>query len=319
MSSTTSTHGAQAPADLTVATGVPAHLPRRADGLSRRRTGGRRIGSHVFLVILAIYFITPLWWLIVAATKSNSGLFTGTGGALWFDDQFALFDNIAGLFTHQGGIYWRWFANSFLYAFAGGAGATILAILAGYGFAKFRFRGRGPFFTVVLASVMVPLTALVIPTFMLLSQMGLINTAWAVILPSLLNPFGVYLMRVYAQDAVPDELLEAARIDGAGELRTFAQVALPLLKPAIVTVLLLSVVGTWNNFFLPLAVLTDPELLPVTLGLNRWTALSNAGAGGEQVWNLITTGSFISIIPLILSFLFLQRYWQGGLAIGSVK
>ena len=299
----------------TTVTGVPAREDRGA-GRSRR-TGGRRIGSHVFLVILAIYFVIPIWWLFVAATKSTSGLFSSP--AFWFDDPINLFTNIAGLFTHQGGIYWRWLLNSFLYAFAAGIGATILSILAGYGFAKYRFRGRGVVFGVILGSIMVPLTALVIPTFMLLSQYGLINTPWAVILPSLLSPFGVYLMRVYTQDAVPDEMLEAARIDGAGEWRTFFQVALPLLKPAIVTVLLLSVVGTWNNFFLPLAVLTDPQLLPVTVGLNRWTALSNAGAGGEQVWNLITSGAFISVVPLILSFLFLQRYWQGGLAIGSVK
>jgi multiple sugar transport system permease protein len=301
---------------LTTVTGVPSRDDRGASE-RRRRNGGRRIGSQAFLVILAIYFVFPIWWLVVAATKDTSGLFGSS--PFWFDDHFALFENIAGLFTHQGGIYWRWLANSFVYAFAGGIGATVLAILAGYGFAKYRFRGRGAVFTIILGSVMVPLTALVIPTFMLLSQYGIINTPWAVILPSLLSPFGVYLMRVYTQDAVPDEMLEAARIDGAGELRTFFQVALPLLRPAIVTVLLLSVVGTWNNFFLPLAVLTDPDLLPVTVGLNRWTALSNAGAGGEQVWNLITTGSFVSILPLILSFLFLQRYWQGGLAIGSIK
>ncbi|WP_082468079.1 carbohydrate ABC transporter permease [Leifsonia sp. Leaf264] len=308
----------QRQADLSepLTTGISTHEVRgpRQRG---KRAGGRRIGSHVFLVILAIYFIIPIWWLFVAATKSNSGLFSSP--AFWFDDTFALFQNIAGLFTHQGGIYWRWLGNSFLYAFSGGIGATILSILAGYGFAKYRFRGRSAIFTIILGSVMVPLTALVIPTFMLLSQYGLINTAWAVILPSLLSPFGVYLMRVYTQDAVPDEMLEAARIDGAGEIRTFFTVALPLLKPAIVTVLLLSVVGTWNNFFLPLAVLTDPNLLPVTVGLNRWTALSNAGAGGEQVWNLITSGAFISVLPLILSFLFLQRYWQGGLSLGSIK
>jgi multiple sugar transport system permease protein len=301
---------------LTTVTGVPSRDDRGARD-RRRRNGGRRIGSQAFLVILAIYFVFPIWWLVVAATKNTSGLFGSS--PFWFDDHFALFENIAGLFTHQGGIYWRWLGNSFLYAFAGGIGATILAVLAGYGFAKYSFRGRSAVFTVILGSVMVPLTALVIPTFMLLSQYGIINTPWAVILPSLLSPFGVYLMRVYTQDAVPDEMLEAARIDGAGELRTFFQVALPLLRPAIVTVLLLSVVGTWNNFFLPLAVLTDPDLLPVTGGLNCWTALSNAGAGGEQVWNLITTGSFVSILPLILSFLFLQRYWQGGLAIGSIK
>ena len=176
MSSTTSTRGARAPADLTVATGVPAHLPRRADGLSRRRTGGRRIGSHVFLVILAIYFITPLWWLIVAATKSNSGLFTGTGGALWFDDQFALSTTSPGSSRTRAASTGAGSRTRSSTPSQAGAGATILAILAGYGFAKYRFRGRGPFFTVVLASVMVPLTALVIPTFMLLSQMGLINT-----------------------------------------------------------------------------------------------------------------------------------------------
>ncbi|WP_395243911.1 carbohydrate ABC transporter permease [Agromyces sp. MMS24-K17] len=301
----------------TTVTGLPTREHRGAGRSKRGAPGGRRIGSHVFLVILAIYFVVPIWWLFVASTKSTAGLFGSP--AFWFEDPANFFTNIQGLFTHQGGIYWRWLGNSFLYAFTAGIGATILSILAGYGFAKYRFRGRGAVFGVVLGSVMVPLTALTIPTFILLSQYGLIDTPWAVILPSLLNPFGVYLMRIYTQDAVPDEMLEAARIDGAGEWRTFFQVALPLLRPAIVTVLLLAVVGTWNNFFLPLAVLTDPTLLPVTVGLNRWTALSNAGAGGEQVWNLITSGAFISVLPLLLSFLFLQRYWQGGLAIGSVK
>ncbi len=306
---------------MSATTAIPAFNPkagRRRQG-PEARTGGRRVGSHLFLLALVIYFILPLWWLIVAATKDTSGLFTGSGGPLWFDGEFNFFDNVAELSTHQGGIYWRWLGNSFLYAFSGGIGATVLAVLAGYGFAKYRFRGRSLFFNLLLGAVMVPLTALVIPTFVLLSQVGLVNTIWAVILPSLLSPFGVYLMRIYTQDAIPDEILDAARVDGAGELRTFFQVALPLLRPAIVTVLLLSIVGTWNNFFLPLAVLSDPNLLPVTVGLNNWTALSNAGAGGEQVWNLIVTGAFISIVPLIIAFLSLQRYWQGGLSLGSVK
>jgi len=192
-------------------------------------------------------------------------------------------------------------------------------VLAGYGFAKYKFRGRNLFFAMLLGSVMVPLTALVIPTFVLLARFHLTNTIWAVILPSLLNPFGVYLMRVYAQDAVPDEMLDAARIDGAGDIRTFFSVALPLLKPAVVTVLLLSVVGTWNNYFLPLAVLSDTKLLPVTVGLGAWQAQSTSGAAGSQLWNLVVTGSLISIIPLIISFLVLQRYWQSGLSLGSLK
>lgn len=294
-------------------------IERRSSHETGAAHGGRRIGSHVFLLALVVYFILPLWWLIVAATKSNSGLFTGSGGPLWFDSDFNLIENLKGLSSHQGGIYWRWFGNSFLYAFAGGIGATVLAVLAGYGFAKYRFRGRGFFFSTLLGAVMVPLTALVIPTFVLLSKVGLVNTIWAVILPSLLSPLGVYLMRVYTQDAVPDEMLDAGRVDGAGELRLFAQVSLPLLRPAIVTVLLLTVVATWNNFFLPLAMIQNPDLLPVTVGLNNWQALSNAGSGGEQVWNLIATGAFVSIIPLIIAFLSLQKYWQGGLSLGSLK
>lgn len=311
MALTTST-----PADArTTTTGLSSRINRGAG--RAKRLGGRRIGSHVFLLILAFYFFIPLWWLFVASTKSTGELFGSP--AFWFADITNFAINVQGLFMHDGGIYWRWLGNSFLYALAGGLGAKILAVLAGYGFAKYSFRGRGAVFGVVLGSVMVPLTALVVPTFVLLSEVGLINTPWAVILPSLLNPFGVYLMRIYTQDAVPDEMLEASRIDGAGEWRTFWQVSLPLLRPAIVTVFLLAVVQQWNNFFLPLAVLTDPDLLPVTVGLNRWTALSNAGAGGEQVWNLITSGAFISVVPLLLSFLLLQRYWQGGLAIGSIK
>ena len=293
--------------------------PGRAQQPKSRGPRERHVGPHILLAVMAFYFLLPLWWLVVASTKSNSGLFVGSGGALWFNDEMNLFENIAGLGAHQGGIYWTWFGNSFVYALSGGVGATVLAVLAGYGFSKYRFRGRAFFFSVVLGSVMVPLTALVIPTFVLFSEVQLVNTMWAVILPSLLSPIGVYLVRVYTQGAVPDEMLDAARVDGAGELRVFFQVALPLLRPAIVTVLLLSIVATWNNFFLPLAMLTSPELLPVTVGLNRWQSLSNAGAGGEQVWNLIVTGAFVSVLPLILSFLTLQRYWQGGLSLGAVK
>lgn len=275
--------------------------------------------SHVFLLALVVYFALPLWWLIIASTKSTTGLFSGANGALLPDDQFSLIDNLIELFTYGGGTFLRWMGNSLLYAVAGGVGATVLAILAGYGFAKYRFRGRGVAFGLLLGSVMVPMTALVIPTFVLISQFGLLNTPWAVILPSMLSPFGVYLMRVYAQDAISDELLDAARVDGSGELRTFFSVALPLLRPAIVTVLLLSIVGTWNNYFLPLVMLSDPRLLPVTVGLGQWLAQSTVGAGGQPLWNLVITGALVSIVPLIVSFLLLQRYWQGGLSLGSIK
>ena len=287
---------------------------------SRSRFRPTTIGANVVLLIGIGYFLLPLWWLVVASSKDAQGLFGGTGGALWFDNHIDYLGNLQALFTYNGGIYLRWLGNSVLYAVAGGLGATAVAVLAGYGFAKFRFPGRNATFALLLGSVMVPLTALVIPTFVLFSDVGLVNTIWAVILPSLLNPFGVYLMRVYIADAVPNELLDAARVDGAGEFRTFLSVALPLMKPAIVTVLLLSVVANWNNYFLPLAMLNDSQLFPITVGIGLWQSLASANnGGGTSLWGVIIIGALVSIIPLIVAFLSLQKYWRGGLAIGSLK
>jgi multiple sugar transport system permease protein len=284
----------------------------------RPRTG--QIPLQIVLAFFVIYFLIPFWWVIVNSSKNSAGLFGG-GNALWFASDIDYIENFRQLFTYGGGIYARWLANSALYAFVGGIGATVLAALAGYGFAKYRFAGRRASFSILLGSVMVPTTALVIPTFVLFSQVGITNTIWSVILPSLLNPFGVYLMHVYVRDAVPDELIDAARVDGAGELRTFLQVALPMLRPALVTVLLLSVVGTWNNYFLPLVMLSDNRLFPVTVGIGLWqgTASTYGAAGGESLWSIIILGSLVSVLPLIIAFLSLQRYWRGGLAIGSLK
>jgi multiple sugar transport system permease protein len=300
-------------------TGLP---PTPDDAFEQRRsprTRGR-IPLNIVLALLMIYFLIPFWWLIVNSSKSAAGLFGGDS-SLWFADDIDYIGNLIDLFTYSGGIYGRWLANSALYAIVGGVGATALAVLAGYGFAKYRFAGRRAAFAILLGAVMVPTTALVIPTFVLFAQVGWTNTIWAVIFPTLLNPFGVYLMNVYAQDAVPDELLDAARVDGAGEFRTFFTVALPLLRPAIVTVLLLSVVASWNNYFLPLVMLSNNRLYPVTVGIGLWnsTASTYGAAGGQTLWSIIILGSLVSVIPLIIAFLTLQRYWQGGLAIGSLK
>ena len=274
--------------------------------------------AKIMLLAMVCYFLVPVWWLVVASTKNAEGLFAGSG-ALWFDG-FHLFGNLKDLFTYNDGEYLRWMGNSVLYAFAGGVGSTVISVLAGYGFAKYRFRGRNFAFALVLGSVMVPLTALVIPTFVLMSNAGLTDTVWAVILPSLLSPFGVYLMRVYTSASVPDELLDAARIDGAGELRTFWRVALPLMRPAVVTVLLLSVVATWNNYFLPLTMLSSSKLYPLTVGIGLWEGLASSNnGGGQSLWSLIIVGSLVSIVPLVVAFLTLQKYWQGGLAVGSLK
>ena len=286
---------------------------------SMPRTPGR-VPLNIVLGLLMVYFLIPFWWLIVNSSKSSAGLFGG-GSSLWFADDINYVQNFIDLFTYGGGIYGRWLANSALYALVGGVGATALAVLAGYGLAKYSFAGKRFSFAILLGAVMVPTTALVIPTFVLFAQVGWTNTIWAVIVPTLLNPFGVYLMNVYARDAVPDELLDAARVDGAGEFRTFFTVAVPLLRPAIVTVLLLSIVSCWNNYFLPLVMLSDNRLFPVTVGIGLWqsTASTYGAAGGQSLWSIIVLGALVSVIPLIIAFLTLQRYWRGGLAIGSLK
>ncbi|MFC6086384.1 carbohydrate ABC transporter permease [Sphaerisporangium aureirubrum] len=284
-----------------------------------RRRPQRHLPLQVLLGFLVVYFLVPFWWVIVNSSKDAPGLFSG-GNTLWFTDRIDYFDNLQRLFTYDGGIYGRWILNSTLYALAGGVGATVLAVLAGYGFAKYRFAGRRFSFAVMLGALMVPSTALVIPTFIMFSGLGLTNTIWAVILPSLLNPFGVYLMHVYARDAVPDEILDAARVDGAGEVRTLLRVAFPLMRPAVVTVLLLSAVASWNNYFLPLAMLSDNRLFPVTVGLGVWQGIASANnSGSTSLWSLIILGALVSVIPLIIAFFTLQRHWRGGLSVGGLR
>ncbi|WP_460716358.1 carbohydrate ABC transporter permease [Nocardioides dilutus] len=268
------------------------------------------------MVLFLVYTLVPLVWLVLSATKTQADLFSSPG--LWFGGDFALFSNIRETLTYNDGIYLRWLANTLLYVVAGAGGATLLATAAGYGLAKYRFPGRRVVFAIVIGAVAVPGTALAVPTFLMFSNMGLTNTVWAIIIPSLISPFGLYLMWVYAADAVPQELLEAARIDGAGEIRIFFTVALRLLAPGIVTVLLFAVVSTWNNYFLPLIMLSEPKLYPLTVGLTQWSGQAT-GANSQPIYNLVVTGSLLTIVPLVIVFILLQRFWQSGLTAGSVK
>lgn len=298
--------------------GALGAVPRLRAG-RRRHTPGRPRRSVTLTLLtglVLLYSLLPLVWLLISATKTQSGLARSSG--VWFDSRFALLDNVRQVFTYHDGVFVRWLLNTLLYVVAGAGGATLLAVLGGYALAKFSFPGRRAVFAVVIGAVAVPGTALAVPTFLMFSTMGLTDTPWAVIIPSLISPFGLYLMWVFASEAVPAELLEAARIDGAGEARTFFTVALPLLAPGIVTVLLFSMVATWNNYFLPLIMIKDPDWYPLTLGLNSWSAQAET-AGGQPVFHLVVTGSLITVLPLVAAFLLLQRHWQSGLAAGSVK
>ncbi|MBH0130055.1 carbohydrate ABC transporter permease [Salinibacterium sp. NK8237] len=272
-----------------------------------------RSGAMLVMAICTFYFLIPIWWLFVAATKDR-GDFTSSA-PLWFAD-FNLIDNIVNLANYREGLFFQWMLNSILYAGAGAAVATLFATMMGYALAKYSFRGRETLFNVVLGGVLVPATALALPLFLVFSQVGATNTFWSVFLPSIVSPFGVYLARIYASSSVPDELVEAARIDGSGEVRTFFTVATRLMTPAMVTIFLFQFVTIWNNFFLPLIMLRDEKLFPVTLGLYIWNSQVNQI---PEIRAYVIIGALLSIIPLIIAFLSLQRFWRSGLGTGALK
>jgi multiple sugar transport system permease protein len=224
---------------------------------------------YVILTAFLIYCILPATWILAAVTKDSSQIFTTFG--FWFANPPHFFENVADLFAFRDGIFVRWFGNSLLYAGSISVGSTLICALGGYAFAKYDFPGKHYLLNFILGAIMVPSTALVLPLFLMLYRLGLVNTIWGVILPSLVNPFGLYLMRVFWDASFPNELIEAARLDGAGELRIFWYLGMPLMQSGLVTVTLLSFVGAWNNFFLPLIVLSNDNLYPLTLGLNIGT------------------------------------------------
>jgi multiple sugar transport system permease protein len=281
-----------------------------------RRFNLNTIGVMTFLFVFTVYFLVPFFWLIVSSTKSQADLF-GTFG-LWFAPDFNLFTNLQQLFTFNDGIYARWLLNTLLYAGVGAVLGTFFASMAGYALAKYTFRGRNLTFSIILGAILVPATTLALPLYLLMSSVGLTNTYWSVLLPSLVSPFGVYLARIYAAAAVPDELLEAARIDGASEFGTF-RIALHLMTPALVTILLFQFVAIWNNYFLPLVMLNDPNLFPITVGLQSWNVTTSNPSSGQTTYNLIVTGALLSSIPLLIGCIILQRFWRSGLGAGSVK
>jgi multiple sugar transport system permease protein len=294
---------------------VVAVNPRR---VGPDRTAGRSRASTIvvtgILVIVALYFIVPIYWVLVAATKTSQDLFSTFG--LWFAPKFALWDNLGQVLTYDNGIFIRWFFNSVLYAGVGAVLATYFAAAGGYALAKYQFKGNNAIFGLILGGVLVPGTATALPLFLLFSQMGLANTYWSVLIPSLVSPFGLFLCRIYAQATVDDALLEAARLDGASELRIFHTVSLRILTPALVTVFLFQLVGIWNNYFLPLVMLADSNLYPITLGLNNWLGQVDRL---PKFYELTTGGVLLSVIPLAIAMIVLQRFWRGGLTEGSVK
>lgn len=310
---TTSTLPSAVPIPTATRPGTAPRRPAARLAPPTRPSWLARVVAWIVLLAAVLYCLTPIGWLFVASTKSAGDLYTTPGFA--FAD-WNLWTNLQALLAYRDGIFLRWLGNSAVYSVLGSLLVTLLSALAGYAMAVYEFRGRRVLMGALVASLLVPATVTAQPTYLLLVLLGLNDTMLGVLLPGLVSPFAVMLCFVTAIASVPKEILEAARMDGAGELRTFLTIALPMMRTGLTTALLFAFIASWNSFLLPLLVLDDSTLYPVTLGLVDWSQQSSSIA---QLGTLTIVGSFVSILPLVIAFVVLQRFWRSDLASGALK
>ncbi|MBN8428802.1 MAG: carbohydrate ABC transporter permease [Xanthomonadales bacterium] len=271
------------------------------------RTLSTSLLVNALLIAFAVFSLAPLLWML-----SVSFMPAGEASALPppLLPSAPTLDNYRLLFSRMG--IGRYALNSVWIALLVTALSLLFNTLAGYAFAKLAFRGRERLFQTLLGALVIPAQVAMMPLFLLLKEMGLVNSLGGVVVPAMASVFGIFLVRQYTR-GIPDELIEAARIDGAGEFRIFWQIVLPLLKPVLVTLATFTFLGSWNDFMWPLIVLSDSGLqtLPV--------ALSNLAREHVQDSELMMAGSVLTVLPVLLLFLALQRYYLQGLLLGSVK
>ena len=271
----------------------------------------RRIAAplavNVALVAISALTLFPLAWMAAVSLMAPGEASTYPPPLL---PERATLANYRELFAHAGMA--RYLFNSVLLSVSVTLLAVLFNVAAGYAFAKLEFHGRARLFRWMLGALVIPGQVAMVPLFLLLKQMGLVNSYGGVIVPAMASIFGIFLVRQYAL-SIPDDLLDAARIDGASELRIFRVVVLPVLKPIIVTLAVFTLLGTWNDFMWPLIVLSDSHLytLPVALA-----SLSREHVADNE---LMMAGAVVTTVPVLLVFLLLQRYYVQGLMAGSVK
>jgi multiple sugar transport system permease protein len=270
----------------------------------------RRLTSillHLALTCGAVLTLIPLIWMVLASMMPTG---EASSDPPPFFPSHVTFEHYGELFVRLN--LGRVLFNSALLATAVTAFSLLLNAMAGYAFAKLRFPGRDRTFAFLLGALVLPSQVAILPLFLLMRQLGLVSSYWGVILPAMATIFGIFMVRQYAL-SIPDELLDAARIDGASEVRIFGTIILPLCRPILVTLAIFTFLGTWNDFFWPLVVLTDDSkyTLPV--------ALANLFGEHVQDTELMMAGSVLTVMPVLLLFLFLQRHYVQGLLMGSVK
>ena len=279
--------------------------------------------TAILLVLLAIFFLFPLYWIVTGSVKEKSDIIIKAGESVKWIPTTISWDNFARLFKSQTTLFGidmpmaiRWLFNSVFISVVAMALTCITSSLAGYALAKKRFWGRGVVFTLFVCAMALPKQVILIPLLTEMSTLGLVKTVWgslfAVIFPVVGWPFGVFLMKQFSE-GIPSSLLEAARIDGAGELKTFFHVALPIIKPGIGALAIFTFISAWNEYPMQLVMLSQSEAKTIALGI--------AGLQSEMSndYGLIMAGAALAAVPIILVFLAFQKYFTQGITMGAVK
>ncbi|GAB3274811.1 carbohydrate ABC transporter permease [Kineosporia babensis] len=268
----------------------------------------QRAGLYTALTLLAVLFLIPMIWGVSSAFKARSDIFEYPPRLFPAEPTLENFRAIL-----DGQPFWSWLLVSTLVALVSTAVAVFLCCLAGFGFAKYQFRFKNALFDVLISSLAVPFAVIIVPLFILLAVTGTLNVWFALIVPWVAPAFGIFMMRQYVEQSVPDELLHAARIDGAGEFRIFLSVVLPLLRPAVGALAVWNFLNSYNSFLWPLIVVSDPDQYTLPLGLQALF-----GAEGRQ-YDLVLAGSVLAAIPSLIVFFVLRKQLLDGLTAGAVK
>jgi len=288
-----------------------------------------KVVSILIITILAIGFAFPLYWIITGSFKTASAINATT--PQWWPQEWVL-DNYQKLFSRQLAPLWeihvpftkivfagpevpaaiRWLINTVFMALASMVLTCATAAMAGYALAKKRFWGRSIVFTLIVCAMALPKQVILIPLLREMSSLQLYNTIWAVIFPIVGWPFGVFLIKQFAE-GIPGEMMEAARIDGASEWKTFSSVALPLIKPGIGALAIFTFISSWNDYFMQLIMLSSTSNLTISLGIAKLQAENATDFG------LIMAGAALAAIPIIIIFLIFQKYFTKGITMGAVK
>jgi multiple sugar transport system permease protein len=282
-----------------------------------------KIISVIILIILAILFAFPLYWIITGSFKTSVDI--NSTSPVWWPTKWVMdnYDKLlakrsAPLFeifgivgpTVPGAI--RWLVNTVFMAVAAMVLTCVTATMAGYALAKKRFVGRGLLFTLIVCAMALPKQVILIPLIKEISSLGLYDNIWAVILPTVGWPFGVFLMKQFSE-GIPDDLLDAAKIDGAGQWRTFSQIVVPMIKPGIGALAIFTFINSWNDYFMQLIMLTSSKNLTISLGIATMQAENSTDFG------LIMAGAVFAAVPIIVVFLIFQKYFTKGITMGAVK